>query len=111
MENKLIETIKKLNLETNGECFFSDDNFHNNPNLVCYVPENAEEESDMFSRNDLEREVSEWLSEEETIEYLLEVYDGTMPEINSEFINSWVEKVYSQLSWEFPSTYLNSLLQ
>ena len=97
-------------MESNGYASIHTENFNENHDLPCYIPENAEDKYDIFSRNDIKRDVIEWLDREDTKEYLKEVWDGFMPEINDELINSWVEMVYDNISWEFPSTYLENFL-
>ena len=100
----------KFGMERKGEALFHDENFRNHHNLPCYIPETVEDRHDIYSRNDIEMQVGEWLDREDTEEYLLEIYDGTMPVIDDKFINDWVVNVYEHLSWEHPSTYLESLL-
>jgi hypothetical protein len=104
------DICQKFGLDSNGSASFSTENFFNSPKMPCYVPENAEDRHDIFSREDLTRVVEEWLDREETQEYLLETYDGVMPEINEEFINNQVINLYESLTWEYPSTYLDNLL-
>lgn len=101
---------EKFGMHSNGEAMFHDDNFRNHYKLPCYIPANAEDVYDIYSRNDIDMQVREWLDKEDTHEYLLESYDGVMPEINDEFISVWVDNVYESVSWEHPSTYLESLL-
>lgn len=104
------DICQKFGLDTNGYASFSVENFLNSPKLPCYVPENAEDKHDIFSREDLKREVEDWLDREDTKEYLLEAFDGVMPELNEEFIDNQVKDLFESLTWEFPSTYLESLL-
>jgi hypothetical protein len=107
--NQLAEVINKYKLECNGEGYYNYDNFENNYDDPCYIPENAEDMNDVYSRNKIKQEVIEWLSNDITQEYLLEAYDGVMPVIDETFINEWIESVYENITWEFPSTYLESL--
>ena len=97
-------------MESNGYASIHTENFNENHDLPCYIPENAEDKYDIFSRNDIKRDVIEWLDREDAKEYLLEAHDGKAPEINEEFINGWVEEVFMSLTWEFPSTYLENFL-
>jgi tRNA(Ile)-lysidine synthase TilS/MesJ len=101
---------QKFEMETNGYASFHGKNFAVNHHLPCYIPENATNSNDIFSRNDIRLQVKEWLSREDTMEYLLESYEGVMPLITEEFINNWVVNVYENITWEFPSTYLENLL-
>ena len=107
----LKEIAEKFGMHSNGEAMFHDDNFRNHYKLPCYIPANAEDRYDIYSRNDICIQVCEWLDREDTHEYLLESYDGVMPEINEEFIAVWVDNVYENLSWEHPSTFLEGLFQ
>jgi hypothetical protein len=102
--------IEKYGLESNAEGgYYNDENFKNNPDAPCYIPENAENIDDVYSRNRIKEVVTNWLDTEEAKEYLLESYDGVMPTIDDKFINEFVERVYGDITWEFPSTYLDSL--
>lgn len=103
------EIAQKFGMDTNGYASFHNENFLNSPDLPCYIPENAEDRHDIFTRNDIDMQVREWLDTEEAKDYLVEVYDGVAPEVNEEFINSFVVDVYESLTWEYPSTYLDSL--
>jgi hypothetical protein len=102
------DICQRFGLGSNGYASFSKENFLNNPKLPCYVPENAEDEYSIFSREDLKKEVENWLNREETKEYLLEAYDGVMPELNEEFINNQVINLFESLTWEHPSSYLET---
>lgn len=97
-------------MDTNGYAFFHNENFFNNPSLPCYIPENAENKSDIYTRNDIDMQVREWLDTEKAKDYLVEAYDGVAPEVNEEFIEKFVVNVYDNLTWEFVSTYLDNLL-
>lgn len=104
------EIAQKFGMESNGYASIHTENFNENHDLPCYIPENAENKHDIFSRKDLKREVENWLDREDTKEYLLEAYDGVMPKINEEFINNQVINLFESLTWEFPSTYLENFL-
>jgi hypothetical protein len=109
--NKEIETIiEQYNMECNGYAHFNKDNFLNHHSLPCYIPENAEDTSDVFSRDDLREEVKTWLEREDTKEYILEIYDGVMPDIDDKFFEDWVVSLYEGLEWTFPSTQLENYL-
>jgi hypothetical protein len=63
-------------------CFFKDyDIFQNHPDEICYVPENAEDDDDGFSRNDF-----------------IDLCNGD--ELKAEII-------FDLCEWEFPSTILD----
>lgn len=104
------EIAQKFGMDTNGYASFHNENFLNSPDLPCYIPENAEDRHDIFTRNDIDMQVREWLDTEEAKDYLVEAYDGVAPEVNEEFINNFVVNVYESLTWEYPSTYLDNLL-
>jgi len=97
-------------MESNGYAYFHDENFLENPTKPCYIPENADSIEEVFSREDLKNEVIEWLEEEATKEYLLRSYNGTMPDIDEDFIESWVLRLYEDIEWVFPRTYFHSIL-
>lgn len=101
---------QKFGMSSEGYASFHNENFEKNHDLPCYIPESAEDVNDIFSRNDIKAVVTEWLEREDSKEYLLEAYEGVMPEINEDFINGWVVLTYENLTWEFPSTYLESIL-
>lgn len=101
---------EKFGMDYKGEAYFDYNNFLNNHRLPCYIPLNAEDVYDIYSRNDIDMQVREWLDRKDTQEYLLELYDGVMPVIDEEFISNWVVNVYENLSWEHPSTYLENQL-
>lgn len=110
MELNLHEICEKFGMESNGFALFHNENFKNNHDLPCYVSENADTIDEVLSRNDIKREVVEWLGKEETKEYLLESYDGIMPIIDEAFIEGWVVSVYENIEWTGVSTYLNDYL-
>ncbi|MEX0598838.1 MAG: hypothetical protein WD512_20310 [Candidatus Paceibacterota bacterium] len=99
---------EKHNMDSNGYAYFHAGNFRDNPTLPCYIPENAEDEFDVFSREDLNNEVIDWLEREDTKEYLLEANNGVMPEIDEDYIESWVYMLFEELEWTFPSTHLEN---
>jgi hypothetical protein len=101
---------EKFGMDYKGEAYFHDENFLNNHKLPCYVPLNTEDVYDIYSRNDIDMQVREWLDREDTKEYLLESYDGVMPVIDEDFISNWVVNVYQNVSWQHPSTYLQDQL-
>lgn len=99
---------EKFGMETNGYAYFHKQNFLVNDSLPCYVPENAECAEDIFSRDDLERLVKEWTTTDAAKAYLLEAYDGVMPEIDEKFISDFTMSLYESLEWQFPSTILDN---
>ena len=105
------EIAEKFMMRSNGYAMFHDDNFYNHHDLPCYIPENAEDRHDIYSFNDIYAVVSEWLTKKDAIEYLLECYDGVLPVFDDEFICNWCVRVYEHISWEHPSTFLESILQ
>ena len=107
----IIQNIaEKFGMESNSYSLFHKENFLTNKKLPCYIPENADDINDIFSREDLRNEVIEWLDREDTIEYLLEIYDNVMPKIDDKFIDDWTISLFEGLTWEYPSTYLENFL-
>ena len=104
------EIAEKFGMESNGYAMFNDKNFLDSPTLPCYIPENAQDITDIYSRADLERVVTNWLKEEETTDYLNEIYEGKIPNIDSDFINFFVVDMYETLEWQLPETFLNNKL-
>lgn len=104
MKNTKIEKM-----ECNGYAYFNDENFENNHDLPCYIPENAKNENDIYTRNDLKIIIENWLNKKETLEYLSETYENEMPAINDEFINDWVCNMYENIEWTFPQTWLDEI--
>lgn len=86
------------NMECNGYAYFNREAFANKTDEVCYVPENAEDETETYNYNRLKSLVSEWAKE--NAEYLGE------HETDEDAI---LTSMYEALSWEFPETYLNEL--
>lgn len=85
-------------MDCNGYAYFDNDAFNNKTDKVCYIPENAEDLEDCFNYEALKSEVENWL--ENNPDYL-EEHETTV-----EAIVTWM---YEELSWEFPSTWLDSL--
>jgi len=91
-------TTLKTYLETdnyNGIVYKDYNAFKNNPNSVCYIPENAEDLDDTFTYQDLYAMVAEYLEETET------TYGND--------VESFTSDMFDCLEWEFPSTYLDNL--
>jgi len=109
MTRELIKFAEETGMDFNGYSYFHNENFRENPTKPCYIPENAETLEDVFSREDLNNEVIEWLEEENTKEYLLEIYNGIMPDIDEDFIESWVIRLYENIEWAFPCTFLEDI--
>lgn len=99
---------EKFGMESNGYAMFHDENFEKHWDLPCYIPENAEDEDDIFTREDIKALVVEWLERDDVKEYLLESHDNIMPTIDNEFIEGWVRNVYDSLEWTSPSTILEN---
>jgi hypothetical protein len=79
-------------------CYRDDEAFNNKSGAFCYIPENAESLDDAFTYSDLKNEVVSFLNE--NTEYLKE---------HETDLESVLENMYMELSWEFPSTFLNQL--
>lgn len=102
--NPIISTIELYNMESNGYAYFNDNNFNQKNNLPCYIPENAEEDDDIFSYKDLLNEVENWIQTEQAKVYIKENENDDVS------IESWVQRLYENLEWEFPSTLLSAYL-
>lgn len=103
------DIAEKFGMESNSYSSFHLLNFENNHDLPCYIPENAENAEDIYSRNDIKKLVIEWLKENDTIEYLLETYDNEAPKIDNDLIEGFVIDIFENIEWEMPSTYLNKM--
>jgi hypothetical protein len=99
--NKIMEKdleYYKEKMECNGYAYFDNDAFLNEATKICYIPENAETIDDAFTYLDLRHEVEEWA--EKNSAYIIE---------HDTDIGSILKSMYENLSWEFPSTYLDGL--
>lgn len=81
-----------------GTCFKDDEAFNSKSGAICYIPENAENLSEAFTFSDLKNEVVNFLNV--NTEYLKE---------HETDLESVLENMYEELSWEFPSTFLDRL--
>ena len=81
-----------------GTCFKDDKAFNNKSKAICYIPENAESLSEAFTYSDLKNEVVNFLNL--NTEYLKD---------HETDLESVLENMYEELSWEFPSTFLDRL--
>ena len=72
--------------------------FKNKSGAVCYIPENAESLEDAFTYSDLMNEVVQWKKDNE--EYFEE---------HNTNIWSVLDNMFQELSWEYPSTFLDQL--
>ena len=107
------EIAEKFKMRSNGCASFHDENFHNNPDLPCYIPENAEDRHDIYSRNDIEMQVREFFDRKDVMQRLLIALgdEDEMPVIDENFIDKQTECVYMNMTWEHPSTFLENLFQ
>lgn len=105
------EIAERFGMRSNGHASFHDKNFEENPDLPCYIPENAEDKWDTYSRNDITELVREFFSRDSTRENLLIALgdEDELPIIDEKFIHEQVETVYLHLEWEHPSTFLENL--
>ena len=115
-------------MDCNSECaYFNYDAFKNKTDDVCYIPANAESMDDVFTYGNLRDEVVNWLKQDNTIEWLVgngeEIEGFTMGKTNpddesvviwypviSPYVDQYLDILFSSLTWEFPATYLNELL-
>lgn len=109
----------KMDCNNEGACFHYDA-FKNKTDDVCYIPANAESMDDVFTYQQLRFEVIRWLKQESTINWLVgngeEIEYKTNPvnlmtyPVISPYVDQYLNVLFSGLTWEFPSTYLNELL-
>lgn len=94
----IIDKIAKdNNMEWREYAYFNDDNFSLKNNKPCYIPENADDETDVFSYLDLLKACEDYRL------YLIEI--GALVENTAEIM---VRNLYEDITWEFPSTFLES---
>lgn len=92
-----IEDLKE-GMECNGYAYFNTDAFFNDALKVCYIPENAETLEECFTYLDLRKEVEDWLKLNP--DYL---------ETHETDLESVLLGMFENITWEFPSTYLDGL--
>jgi hypothetical protein len=85
-------------MESNGYAHYDRDAFYHEGTEVCYIPENAETLDECYTYLDLLGIVEEWAKDNP--EYLKDHQTDVQSILNNMFEN---------LSWEFPQTYLNEL--
>lgn len=104
---------EKFMMRSNGYASFHDENFYKNPTLPCYIPENAEDKHDIYSRNDITALVREFFGRKSTMANLLLALgdEDEMPVIDEKFIYEQTECLYINMTWEHPSTFLENLFQ
>lgn len=78
-----------------------DERFRGRSTLPCYIPENAQEIDSVYCYYDLYEIVSEWLEGDG------KEWGAEHPEHN---IESLTEFMYDMMQWEYPSTFLDQLL-
>lgn len=89
-------------MDSNGYAYFDDEAFDKNLSRPCYIPENAEELEDAYTRRDLKKEVENWLQDNEWFEEEHKA-EG---ESHEKFVEDMVHNLYQTIEWEFPSTWL-----
>ncbi len=122
----------KMDCNNEGACFHYDA-FKNKTDDVCYIPANAESMDDVFTYQQLRFEVIRWLKEESTVNWLKDQGvefeykkgfskgktnpDDLMTEsvviwypVVSPYVDQYLNQMFDCLTWEFPATYLNELL-
>lgn len=101
-QDETLELIRRMReeLDTNGYAFFDEEAFKEQGSRICYIPENAETEKDMYSYEKILNEVKEWA--EQNTDFMIE--HGLTP-------TKLAENVFygSKESGVFPSTYLADL--
>ena len=107
------EIAEKFMMRSNGHASFHNDNFFNDADLPCYIPENAEDKHDIYSRNDITAVVREFFDRKDVMQRLLIALgdEDEMPVIDENFIHQQTETLYLHLTWEHPSTFLENLFQ
>jgi hypothetical protein len=95
-----MKTIEKYRdeMESTGYAHYNQNAFNNHSKEICYIPENAETLKECYNYFDLLDIVKEWVKVNP--EYLHEHQTDVQSILNNMFEN---------LSWEFPTTYLNEL--
>lgn len=83
-------------MDTNGYSHTDQKAFENNHDEVCYIPENAENLKETFSRNDLLKLCEEFVEE------------NGLKKVTAENV---LEELWARLEWTFPSTELDQMLQ
>lgn len=81
-----------------GVCYKDDEAFLKQNGEICYIPENAENLSNCFDYSDLKDEVVNWKKDNE--DYFTE-HETT--------VDAVLTNMFENLSWEFPSTFLDQL--
>lgn len=133
------EQTRRLNwlrdqMDCNGEgAYFNYDAFKNKTDDVCYIPANAETLDDVFTYGNLRGEVVNWLKQDNTINWLKDqgvdfeykkgFSKGKTNPVNlmtesvviwypviHPYVDQYLDILFSGLTWEFPATYLNELL-
>jgi len=92
-----MKTLEDYQDEMNP-CYKDYKAFINKSGAVCYIPENAEDLSEAFTYSDLKNEVIVWLQNNEN--YLIE---------HETDLDTILTNMFTCLSWEFPSTFLDRL--
>lgn len=96
---RLIDVIEQHELmDFNGYCHYNNDNFHNQNDKPCYIPENAEDRDDVFNYQQLIEQVNNWVKDNQ--------WYVDKHETDAESI---LESMFTDLSWEHPSTFLENL--
>jgi formylglycine-generating enzyme required for sulfatase activity len=94
---KTIEEYRN-EMESTGYAYYNQDAFNNRSKEICYIPENAETLDECYTYLDLLGIVEEWAKD--NAEYL---------EHHQTDVQSILNNMFENLSWEFPTTYLNEL--
>jgi hypothetical protein len=92
-----MKTFEQYQDEMNP-CFKDTQAFLSKSGAICYIPENAESLNDAFTYSDLKNEVVVWKKTNE--DYFIE---------HETDVESILTNMFESLSWEFPSTFLDSL--
>ncbi|MGB5024885.1 MAG: hypothetical protein WBO44_06020, partial [Saprospiraceae bacterium] len=100
--------------------YFNYDAFKNKTDDVCYIPANAESLDDVFTYGNLRGEVVNWLKQDNTVNWLVSNGEEIEYKINpvnlmtypviSPYVDHYLDILFSGITWEFPCTYLNELL-
>lgn len=118
----------KLDWSENGYIFKDEEAYELRPNDICYAPENARKDQKggkldgkewdiivevgecegnlIFSHNDLLEECKEFVGQnfnEDDADWLAEEYELIS-------IEDWCDRVFNNVDWQFPSTYLEECL-
>jgi hypothetical protein len=106
-KSQYLEQFLEGELDTNGYSYIDEDAFDHSPYDVCYIPENAEDEEDVYTRKDLEAEVRTFIRDNgDFVDH-----DKDPEESMEEYKTGLLLHMWSCLDWQFPCSVLEDYLQ